>query len=105
MSIPRPEHPMPQFMRKDWVNLNGTWSFEMDFPDSGFEQGFFARVVRLRADGKMPGAQASVIITLNGKICCRKDARRQSFIVISIKNRVGYWCQYHNSIFFVQQFL
>ena len=27
---PRPEYPRPQFRRDDWINLNGTWSFEID---------------------------------------------------------------------------
>ena len=26
-AIPLPEHPRPDWMREDWVNLNGTWSF------------------------------------------------------------------------------
>ena len=38
--IPRPEHPKPQFMRSDWINLNGTWSFSFDFGRSGTERGF-----------------------------------------------------------------
>ncbi|MBI2433152.1 MAG: beta-galactosidase [Candidatus Hydrogenedentes bacterium] len=25
--IPRPEHPMPQAVRAEWLNLNGTWEF------------------------------------------------------------------------------
>lgn len=29
-SIPRAEHPRPQFMRKDWINLNGEWEFRFD---------------------------------------------------------------------------
>ncbi len=35
MSIPRPEYPNPQFARADWMNLNGTWQFEMDPGRSG----------------------------------------------------------------------
>ena len=31
-SIPRPEHPKPQFYREAWINLNGRWDFAMD-PD------------------------------------------------------------------------
>ena len=27
-SIPRPEHPKPQFFRESWINLNGTWTFQ-----------------------------------------------------------------------------
>lgn len=37
--IPRPEHPFPQFERVSWMNLNGTWDFEMDFGRSGLERG------------------------------------------------------------------
>ena len=31
MSIPRPEHPNPQWERKNWRNLNGEWGFDFDF--------------------------------------------------------------------------
>jgi len=37
--IPRPEHPRPQFVRADWLNLNGEWQFEIDAGDSGIERG------------------------------------------------------------------
>ena len=33
MNIPRPEYPRPQFVRKDWLNLNGCWAFSFDRPD------------------------------------------------------------------------
>ncbi|MCD9020606.1 glycoside hydrolase family 2 protein [Cohnella silvisoli] len=29
-SIPRPDYPRPQFVRNDWINLNGEWEFEFD---------------------------------------------------------------------------
>ena len=38
-TIPRPEHPRPQFERADWLNLNGEWSFTFDFGKSGLELG------------------------------------------------------------------
>ncbi|MBQ6831497.1 MAG: beta-galactosidase [Oscillospiraceae bacterium] len=41
MIIDRPEHPDPQFMRRNWENLNGQWQFEIDHPNSGEEQGWF----------------------------------------------------------------
>lgn len=28
--IYREEHPKPQFERRDWINLNGEWQFEID---------------------------------------------------------------------------
>jgi len=39
MEIPRPEYPRPQFVRSDWLCLNGEWQFEIDSGDSGFERG------------------------------------------------------------------
>ena len=33
--IPRPEHPNPQWERKNWKTLNGTWQFEIDNGISG----------------------------------------------------------------------
>ena len=38
MSIPRSEYPRPQFVRDDWLCLNGAWQFEMDPGDSGLER-------------------------------------------------------------------
>lgn len=37
--IYRSEHPKPQFMRENWLNLNGSWDFEMDFGNSGEARG------------------------------------------------------------------
>lgn len=39
--IPRPEYPRPQFERAEWINLNGTWSYEFDFSQSGLERSLF----------------------------------------------------------------
>lgn len=38
-TIPRPEHPRPQFIRDQWATLNGTWEFQRDPADSGIERG------------------------------------------------------------------
>ena len=43
MSIPRPEYPRPQFVRTDWLCLNGTWQFEIDQGDSGLQRGLLER--------------------------------------------------------------
>ncbi|WP_345955806.1 sugar-binding domain-containing protein [Mucilaginibacter sp. PAMB04168] len=40
--VPRPEYPRPQFVRNDWVNLNGTWTYALDQGDSGLERGLTA---------------------------------------------------------------
>jgi hypothetical protein len=33
--IPRPEYPRPQMARKEWLNLNGPWEFELDPKQTG----------------------------------------------------------------------
>ncbi|MBI3973078.1 MAG: hypothetical protein HY332_17505, partial [Chloroflexi bacterium] len=40
-SIPRPEYPRPQFVRREWLNLNGEWEFAFDDSDSGCGEGWF----------------------------------------------------------------
>jgi beta-galactosidase/beta-glucuronidase len=39
-SLPRPEYPRPQFVRDNWVNLNGPWSYNFDFSKSGEARGY-----------------------------------------------------------------
>ena len=39
-TIPLPEHPRPDFMRADWENLNGSWSFSLDSLDVGLADGW-----------------------------------------------------------------
>ncbi len=41
-NIPRPEYPRPQFVRKEWINLNGQWSYELDLSESGVDDEFLA---------------------------------------------------------------
>ncbi|GAA1588974.1 glycoside hydrolase family 2 [Kribbella sancticallisti] len=47
-TLPRPEHPRPQFVRPDWLNLNGEWQFEIDRSDSGLERGVKDRDLQQR---------------------------------------------------------
>lgn len=42
MTIPRPEYPRPQFVRADWMNLNGEWQFETDDGDIGLRDQWYA---------------------------------------------------------------
>ena len=39
--VPRPEYPRPQFVREEWMNLNGEWSYEFDFSRSGMDRRLF----------------------------------------------------------------
>ena len=54
MSIPRPEHPKPQFERKNWINLNGTWDFEIDNSRSGHPRGLHKAEARLSGKITVP---------------------------------------------------
>src|SRR4051812_19971079 len=47
-ALPRPEHPRPQFMRDQWLCLNGAWEFELDPGDSGVERGVHQRALNAR---------------------------------------------------------
>lgn len=42
-NIPRCEHPRPDRKRDAWVNLNGTWDFEIDNALVGLEKNYFER--------------------------------------------------------------
>ncbi len=41
--IPRGEYPRPQFVRDEWLCLNGEWQFEIDQGDSGIHRGLLKR--------------------------------------------------------------
>jgi len=43
MTMPRPEYPRPQFVRSGWMNLNGTWQFEIDHGASGRDRGLIEK--------------------------------------------------------------
>jgi len=45
---PRPEYPRPQFVRDEWLCLNGEWQFEIDSGDSGLERGLINQPLKER---------------------------------------------------------
>jgi beta-galactosidase/beta-glucuronidase len=40
VGLPRPEYPRPQFVRSEWLNLNGEWEFAFDDDNQGRELGW-----------------------------------------------------------------
>ena len=54
MQIPRPEHPRPQFVRENWLNLNGQWQFEIDHGRSGEARGLHKEGVVLSGTITVP---------------------------------------------------
>lgn len=45
LDIPLPEHPRPDFERAEWINLNGSWSFNFDSLDVGIEKEWFTKPI------------------------------------------------------------
>jgi beta-galactosidase/beta-glucuronidase len=39
--VPRAEHPRPDFVRADWLTLNGPWEFEFDDADRGLAERWY----------------------------------------------------------------
>ncbi len=61
MSIPRPEHPKPQWMRSNWCNLNGPWQFEIDNARSGEARGLHNEGVALSGTITVPFCPESTL--------------------------------------------
>ena len=59
-AIPRPEYPRPQLKRNGWLNLNGTWEFEIDRKGTGLERGLH-RGKRLKGRITVPFAPESTL--------------------------------------------
>ena len=59
-SIPRPEYPRPQMVRKDWINLNGKWDFEIDNSVSGEDKKIYLRQ-NLQSEITVPFCPESVL--------------------------------------------
>lgn len=53
-SIPRPEHPRPDFMRDTFLNLNGAWQFAFDDADEGVRNGWQNPGVKLAGEIVVP---------------------------------------------------
>jgi beta-galactosidase/beta-glucuronidase len=65
-SIPRPEYPRPQFVRDEWINLNGAWEFAFDDAREGnAEQWYDGRTLPLRII--VPFAFQTILSGINDK--------------------------------------
>ena len=67
MQIPRQEHPRPQFMRDSWLNLNGSWQFEIDNGCSGEARGLQREGVALGGEITVPFCPESKLSGLGHK--------------------------------------
>ena len=66
-SIPRSEHPKPQFQRDSWMNLNGLWAFEIDNGRSGKARGLNAADAQLSSQILVPFCPQSELSGVNHK--------------------------------------
>ena len=66
-SIPRSEHPKPQFQRDSWMNLNGLWAFEIDNGRSGKARGLSAADAQLSGQILVPFCPQSELSGVNHK--------------------------------------
>ena len=60
-NIPRPEHPNPQFQRRDWMNLNGKWSFKIDKSKSGLAKKYYQPQTKFDRTINVPFCPESVL--------------------------------------------
>ena len=66
-TIPRSEHPKPQFQRDSWMNLNGLWAFEIDNGRSGKARGLSAADAQLSSQILVPFCPQSELSGVNHK--------------------------------------
>ncbi len=60
-NIPRPEHPNPQFQRREWINLNGKWNFKIDKSKSGLEKKYYEPQTKFDRTINVPFCPESVL--------------------------------------------
>ncbi len=70
MNIPRPEHPRPDFLRADWVNLNGEWEFHEDYSRSGRARKLYHADAALDKKITVPFCRESVLSGLGNTDFC-----------------------------------
>ncbi len=56
-TLPKNEHPTPQFMRNDWINLNGIWTYTINMRPS-----YFADSVSYNQEEKSTGFDKTILI-------------------------------------------
>lgn len=69
-SIPRPEHPRPDFCRENWLNLNGEWQFAFDGDEIGLGQQWHEPGYALPEKITVPFCYQSALSGLHDKRLC-----------------------------------
>ena len=90
MSIPRWEHPRPDRKRDAWINLNGTWDFEIDNAKVGLEKKFYERE-SLEGKITVPFSPESVLSGVGHTDFMNAVWYRRSIAAITSKTAILTW--------------
>ncbi len=63
----RTEYPRPQFVRKNWLNLNGTWQFEFDDQQQGVTEKYLDHDSNLAMEISVPFVYQSELSQINDR--------------------------------------
>ncbi len=77
--IPRPEHPLPQMQRDEWLNLNGVWDFAET--DDDRDEGFLGSGATFPDRITVPFCRESALSGLGRRGFVRNVWYRRSFVV------------------------
>ncbi|MGF7048409.1 beta-galactosidase/beta-glucuronidase [Paenibacillus sp. DS2015] len=61
----RMEYPRPQFVRNEWLNLNGAWDFAFDDNDEGLAQKWYLQFPEQKLDIQVPFAYQTKLSGIN----------------------------------------
>lgn len=81
MTIPRCEHPKPQFERADWINLNGEWDFCIDNGRSGRDREFYKHTEEINGKITVPFCPESPLSGVGHKDFMYGVWYRKSFVL------------------------
>ena len=68
-AVPRPEHPRPDRLRKNWLSLNGPWRFAFDEKNVGNQEGWY-REKTYPLEIQVPFAYQSELSGINDQKHC-----------------------------------
>lgn len=88
--IYRTEHPKPQFMRENWVNLNGEWEFEIDNGNSGKARKLYEEESKFSSKINVPFCPESKLSGVENTDFMSSVWYRREFVLSAqqLKNRV-----------------
>lgn len=65
----REEYPRPQWVRKDWLNLNGSWQFDFDDNNEGINNNWYLNDYQLNNTIEVPYVYQTKLSGINDESC------------------------------------